>query len=373
MKALTLQKILADHLAGDNPLPGMALHQLKAFTQLSRCRTSALGGHTQYCANGHVNGVWYNSCKQRSCPQCCGIARETWLLNLQRLILDCPHHHIIFTLPSQLNDLWRHNRRLLSDILFSSVRDTLKRFSDDKRYLDATPGMVSVLHTWGRDLPLHPHIHTVTSHGGINRQGQWVVPRKTQLFPQKPVMMVFRGKVLAALKRCLKRGEVVIPAGTRAHQVEGRLNKLGRQSWVVHFCQRYDQARGVAKYLARYIKGGAFNNGQLREHSPGMIKFTYQSHRTKRRERLILSTAQFIQRVSQHLPEPGKPGVRYGGLYASGGRKRLNQAREQLGQRPVQPRITLQWEEYLDSKGYRPVCEVCGLPLIHALPVVKKQ
>lgn len=365
MEALSIQTLLMDQLPIILSRKNFPQYQLKALSKLSVCRTAALGGHTQYCANGHVNGVWYNSCKHRACPQCRGLASEQWLRNTQSVLLDCPHHHVVFTLPHALNDLWQHNRELLAQLLFQAVQETLKQFSKDPRYLNASPGILSVLHTWGRNLSLHPHIHALISHGGINSRGEWVEPRKKHMFPQKPVMMVYRGKLLALLKKALHENKLQLPAGRRAHHGITLFNRLGRQDWVVYFCERYDHARGVAKYLARYVKGGPFKNQQLTGWDGNQVTFHYQSHQTGRRERLRLSIDDFALRLAQHVPTPGKPMIRYGGLYASGARKNLNLARLSLGQQSVSKQEVLRWQDFLNEKGYEPVCKECGLSLFH--------
>lgn len=326
----TLQGLLQQELKGILSRNTFPLYQLKTLSQLSVCRTKALGGHSQYCENGHLNGVWYNSCKNRSCPQCRGMASEEWLLNAQRALLDCPHHHVIFTLPSEVNNLWRYNRALLTGLLFKAVHQTLKQFSDDSRYLDAKPGILSVLHTWGRNLSLHPHLHVLISHGGLNNNGEWVTPRKESLFPAKPVMMVYRGKFLALLREALDKEELILPPDTLTHKIKSLLNKLGRTSWVVHFCDRYDYAEGVAKYLARYVKSSPLKNGQLKKVTHTEVVMSYRSHQTKKKETLSLLAEQFIKRLLEHVPLPGKSSVRYSGLYTSSLRAKLNVARKQL-------------------------------------------
>lgn len=373
MEALSLQTLLMDQLPTILSRKNFPQYQLKALSKLSVCRTAALGGHTQYCANGHLNGVWYNSCKHRACPQCRGLASEQWLRNTQSVLLDCPHHHIVFTLPHALNDLWQHNRELLAQCLFSAVQATLKQFSKDPRYLNATPGILSVLHTWGRNLSLHPHIHTLISHGGINTQGDWVVPQKKRLFPQKPMMMVYRGKLLASLKEALATSKLTLPAGRRPHHMRSLFNRLGRQDWVVYCCDRYDHAKGVAKYLARYVKGGPIKNQQLKGWDGERVTFSYQSHQTGRRERLRFAIDDFALRLAQHIPTPGKPMVRYAGLYASGARKKLNIARAKLDQPLVTKHALLHWQAYLNEKGYEPVCKECGLSLFHRDEVAIKR
>lgn len=365
----TIQNILQQYSSATNQNKKLPLHYLKVVDKLSICRTAALGGHAQYCENNHLNGVWYNSCKHRFCPQCRGMATEEWLVNTKNCLLDCPHHHIIFTLPSELHDLWRYNQKIMTNILFKATQDTLKQFAKDPRYLNAVPGILCALHTWGRSLSLHPHIHVLISYGGINDIGEWVVPKRKELFPQKPITMVYRGKLLSYIKAAMKKGNWKIPPDYRESQVESLLNKLGRKDWVVHFCKRYDYAEGVAKYLSRYVKSGPLKNQQILFVDNKQVTFQYQSHQTKKREKLTLPIEQFVRRLIQHTPLPGKPTVRYSGLYNSAARKKLNQARESLGQAEVSEREILDWQAFLESKGSLPVCGECGLALTNMMDI----
>ena len=360
----SVQEILQQHLSEIVTRQHFAPHQHRALQQLAICRTAKLGGHAQYCSAGHLNGIWYNSCKHRACPQCRGFAAAQWRQNTESLLLRCPHHHVIFTLPEELNILWRYNRALMSDILFSAVKATLQLFAADPRYLQATPGILSVLHTWGRNLILHPHLHILISHGGLNSEGEWLEPQKKVLFPQKPVMMVYRGKLLAGVRKALTEDQLKLPPNDNVSGTKSVLNQLARKNWVVHFCPRYDHAAGVAKYLSRYVKSGPFNNGQLSHVDNHSVRFKYKSHRTQRVEVLTLSIDQFIERLMQHVPLPGKASVRYSGLYASSSRVSLNRARALLGQPVKRGREALVWTAYLEQLGYAPLCEVCGLPLI---------
>ncbi len=370
-----IQQILQQHGVRLIQTLGLPLTYLKALDKLSVCRTAVLGGHAQYCDNGHLSGIWYNSCKHRSCPQCNGKATEEWLVNTKEVLLDCAHHHIIFTIPHEFNDLWRYNQRAMTDILFKAAQKTLQQFSKDPKYLSGTLGIICALHTWGRDLSLHPHIHALVSHGGINHAGEWVAPKKEILFPQKPVMMVFRGKFLSLVKQAMKEEQWKTVPDTRESQIKNLLNKLGRKDWNVHFCKRYDYAEGVATYLARYVKSGPLNNRQIRSVTDKHVTFEYHSHHTKKIETLTLTIEQFILRFLQHTPLPGRPVVRYCGLYHSAARKKLNVARMALGQKEVSERKQLKWQEFLENKGHLPICETCGLPLtvrVSVMPVRKQ-
>ena len=363
MNAQGLQPILNQYFSQEEQ-PPLPWYQARALGRYHQCRTAALGGHTQFCENGHVNGVWYNSCRTRGCPQCQSKATEQWLSNTQRQLLSCPHHHIIFTIPSELNNLWRYNKAIVNSALFTASQETLKTFSKDPRYLKATPGIITNLHTWGRNLSIHPHIHALISHGGLNDSGRWIEPKKKNLFPQKPLMMVFRGKLLALIRSKLNQNELRLPSDTNHKQLTKQINFLGRKHWTVHCCPRYDTAKGVTKYLARYVKKGPVNKTQVRVCSNGIVKFSYTSHQTKKTERLRLPLNEFVPRLAVHAPLPGKPTVRYSGLYSPASRVKLNLARTALGQTPVSTAKTLHWQHYLSKIGHEPRCHTCSASLV---------
>ena len=111
------------------------------------------------------------SCHQRCCPQCQALATERWLQAQKARLLDCAHHHLIFTIPHELNELWSFNRAPMAQSLFAAVRDTLSELLADPRYLGARPAFVLAPHTWGRSLALHPHIHALVLSGGLFHRG----------------------------------------------------------------------------------------------------------------------------------------------------------------------------------------------------------
>ena len=373
MANLTLQKILQEYLPDIQKQCNFPLHQLKAIDKLSICRTAALGGHTQVCENGHVNGIWYNSCKHRSCPQCQGMASEQWLVDTKELLLDCPHHHIIFTLPSELNDLWRFNRKEMTNILFKATNETLKLFSQNPKYLGASPGILMALHTWGRNLVLHPHLHVVVSHGGISSSNEWVKPKKKHLFPAKPVMLVFKGKVLDFVKKGIIKNELEIPPSISEQGYLQRIALMRSKDWVVHFCDRYSHGRGVAKYLARYVKRSPFKNSQLRYVKGGRVSFVYQSHQSKKQEKVNLSVKDFLHRLLEHVPLARSRMVRYSGIYTYSLRAKVDVARQHLGQRVRELPSRLTWVDFMTGKESMPKCSYCGVRLFHGEEVFKLQ
>lgn len=347
----TIQQILRDHFDELMRSHSLSAPQYKAGVALRKCRTAALGGHVQRCPNGHIERAWYNSCRNRACPQCNGLARERWLQRTQARLIDCAHWHVIFTIPHQLNVLWRLNTSAMMDALFAAARDTLLELLGDPRHLGAQPGIQLALHTWTRALDLHPHIHALVSNGGM-RDGMWITPRRSHFLPAKVVMMLFRGKLLDALRRLHGHGRLRLPEALSPERFASLLNRLGRKiKWNVRVCERYAHGRGVSLYLARYVKGGPFNNTQIVRASPDQVVFRYTPHgelgAPKRSATLALSPTNFLGRVLTHAPEPGRHTVRYYGLYAHACGEQLNAARALHRQAPVQPPQPIDWQAYL--------------------------
>lgn len=362
---LTIKNILGrsfDAYARNNKLP---FHHHRAAWHLRHCRTATLGGHVQSCPEGHVERVWYNSCKHRNCPQCNQIQIERWLEFQKSRLLSCAHHHIIFTLPHDLNDLWRYNRPELMQGLFQSVRDTLMTLTGDPRYLGGTPGFMCALHTWGRSLSLHPHIHCLITDGGLDATGQWQRPKKSCFLPARVVMQLFRGKYLAHVRQLLARGELQLPPDQSTQRVVNLLNKLGRKKWNVHIRERYEHGEGVVKYLARYVRGGPLKNKQLQDAGESRLRFRYYAHDQGERRDLTLSHDAFLRRYLEHVPDKGKQVIRSYGLYAHRKTDTLNTARGALGQAPIKPPKPLQWQTYLVRLGRQAevCCSVCGQTL----------
>jgi hypothetical protein len=165
---------------------------------------------------------------------------------------------------------------------------------------------------------------------------------------------------------------VRLPESLSAERLESLLNRLGRKvKWNVRVCERYEHARGVSVYLARYVKGGPYNNTQIVRASPSEVVFAYTPHgepdAPKRRATLRLGAQAFLARVLQHAPEPGRHTVRYYGLYAHACSEQLNAARSLHQQPPVEPVQPIEWQSYL-ARFPRALaatrCAHCGAPLV---------
>jgi hypothetical protein len=298
---------------------------------------------------------------------------EKWLDKQRERLLACDHYHVVFTVPSELNDLWAYNQKRFANLLFTSVRDSLLKLLADEKYLGARPGIIMALHTWGQTLITHPHIHCLITGGGLSADGRWRTVRKTCLLPRKVLMIIFRGKLRDALGKALSKGQLRLPPGTRPIQVRNLLNRLGRETWNVKILERYEHGEGVLKYLARYLRGGPISNRRIVACRDGQVTFRYLDRRDldekgrSRTKEMALPVATFLHRLLQHVPLPGMQTVRSYGIYANNKTDDLSRCRELLGQPPLvrRPRLSAReaLERVLEAKRIHreeQVCPKCG-------------
>lgn len=140
-------------------------NHLRVMHAIELCRTAALGGHKDKCDHcGHLE-ISYNSCRNRHCPKCQTLAKEKWIEARSEDLLPIEYFHVVFTIPSELNTLVSMNRKVMYNLLFRSVSETLMELADDPKHLGAKVGVISILHTWGQNLMDHPHIHCIVTGG----------------------------------------------------------------------------------------------------------------------------------------------------------------------------------------------------------------
>ncbi len=152
-----------------------------------------LGGHTEACADCGVVRIAYNSCRNRHCPKCQGLARAQWLADRQAELLPVPYFHVVFTLPAEVAAIAFHNKAVVYDILFKATAETLRTIAADPKHLGAEIGVVAVLHTWGQALQHHPHLHCIVPAGGVAPAGsRWIACRPGFFLPAKVLSRLFR-------------------------------------------------------------------------------------------------------------------------------------------------------------------------------------
>lgn len=316
----------------------------KVLRAIVNCRTAVLGGHLQSCSDCDYQQIAYNSCRNRHCPKCQTQQREKWIQARMEQVLPIPYFHVVFTLPSELNQLCLRYPKQLYNILFSSSWKTIETFSKDPKYLGAKSGMISILHTWGQNLSLHPHLHCMVPSGGINSQKQW---KKTcgngdYLFPVKAMSKVFRALFLKQLKQFKNKGEI------DCVNLQQLIDTLFNKSWVVYAKQPFSGVKSIIEYLGRYSHKIAISNHRIKEINNNRICFTYKNYKTNQHALMCLKAKEFIRRYIQHILPKGFVRIRHFGICASRNKAILIDIRKQLLKKhslKVKPLVYPQWSK----------------------------
>jgi len=308
----------------------LGYQQLNVLRAITACRTAALGGHLDACSRCDHQAISYNSCRNRHCPKCQAQARPRWLARREQDLLSVPYFHVVFTLPHQLNPLCQRYPRLLYDLLFRASAQTMLEVAADPKHLGAKIGFLSILHTWGQNLRLHPHLHCVIPAGGFDQgYSHWVHPKYAFFLPVKVLSRVFRGKYLALLRQALRQRRIDCPSTL--------VRALLKEDWVVYAKPAFGDPVRVLRYLGRYTHRVAISNQRLLSFDGRSVSFRWKDYAHGNKQRIMtLSASEFLRRFCQHVLPRGFVRIRHFGYLANARRAALIAlARQQLACQPL--------------------------------------
>jgi len=282
------------------------------LSAIKSCRTAVLGGHIDQCDDCDRLRISYNSCRNRHCPKCQGLKQLRWVLSRKEDLLPVRYFHMVFTLPDALNSLCLNYPDVLYDILFRSVRDTLFSFAVNPRHLGAEIGFIAVLHTWGQNLSLHPHLHCLIPAGGITLDGKWRNARSNGdfLFPVKALSGVFRGK----FRDELRQASIDAPFEVS----RSLLVKMHQSNWVVYAKAPFAGPQQVIEYLGRYTHRVAISNHRFVKLENDRITFRYKDYRDNNRPKLLtFDVVELLRRFCHHILPRRFVRIRHYGILSS--------------------------------------------------------
>jgi len=313
---------------------------------IENCRTAALGGHVEECDNcSHVR-ISYNSCRNRHCPKCQGINRERWIAAQEAKLLDATYFHVVFTLPQELNVYCLKYPAALYNLLFASSKETIETFALDPKHLGASPGMISVLHTWGQNLSLHPHVHMIVPGGGFDAADCWK-PSKHKgsfLFPVKAMSKVFKHKFMEGLLNWLQSSNLSLDKGIR--------KILYGKDWVVYAKRPFGGPKQVIEYLGRYTHKVAISNHRIKNIENGKVTFSYKDYSDNSLQKeMVLDATGFLRRFCLHILPRGFRKMKHYGFLSNRNAAKLSMRQMQMGIIP-QPKqkAKKEWKEVAKEK-----------------------
>jgi len=278
-----------------------------------------LGYNQALCRDCHHMEWYASSCGDRHCPNCLGPRQAQWSEKVCARLPDCPHFHVVFTVPEELHDFFEMNHRIAAGELFAAAAETLKLFQKNNWRMEG--GFLAVLHTWGGALNWHPHLHVLVSAGGRDRStGVWRQARDNYLFPVRSMSKVFGAILLRRIEALEGKRGIHWPEGIES--VEARRDwrlGLARRNWNIFSRATLGNTRAVVRYLARYTSRIAISNQRIKhiDRKQRTVGFEYKDHRDGgRTKEKTMPGAVFLRSFARHLVPRGFRRVRYYGLLA---------------------------------------------------------
>jgi Putative transposase/Transposase zinc-binding domain len=283
---------------------GLNSWQVRTLRAIKDCRTVALGGHVDACDGcGHIQ-ISYNSCRNRHCPKCQGHKRIQWIEARETELLPVPYFHVVFTLPEDINTYALFKPKIIYDALFKAAWETIEAFTGKRN----KAGMISILHTWGQNLSLHPHLHCIIPGGFVDSNGTWKLSKNKGrfLFPVKAMSRVYRAKYVALLRA----SELAIDPSA--------YDALFKKEWVVYAKRPFGSPKSVVEYLGRYTHKIAISNHRILSIDDDTVTISYKDYRTEgQKKTMTLSHEEFVRRFALHILPKRFVRIRHYGILSS--------------------------------------------------------
>lgn len=342
-------------------------YQLRTLDALQKCRTAALGGHKYRCDTCGKEHLSYNSCRNRHCPRCQGPEQAFWVEDRIEKPLPLKHFHLVFTLPESLNIICLLDSQWFYSHLFATVYDTLKTFGYS--HYGAESGAICVLHTWGQNLCLHPHLHCLVPAAGMSLAGKLKPISKCgkYLYPVRMLSAAFKGKVMTGLKKHLRKTEQL----TDYNPI---LEQAWKKPWVVHCQPALGKPQQVIGYLGQYIHRVAITNQRILSIGEQQVTFRMKDYRDNAAcKPVTLDGVEFLRRFCLHILPHRFVKIRYYGIYSSRLRSTLMPQDHKLVINA--PETTIERIKRLSGKDplQCPACKKGKMVAIEILPRIRAQ
>ncbi len=339
--------------------PDMPMQHKKVINAIIDCRSGEYGVsiyQCDKCCQRHFVGC---ACGNHHCPQCQYHKSRQWLEKQLEKSLPGSHFMLTFTMPEQIRSFCRSNQQAAYGAMFKAASDAIKKLAKDPRHIGADmPGFTGVLHTWGRLLQYHPHIHFIVPGGGLSAdRSTWLPARNTFYLPVRALSKIFRAKFKHEMTAC------------------NLLNQISPDVWNIEWnvnCQAVGNAEASLKYLAPYIFRVAISNSRIESYNERTVTFFYRKQGSRRSRKTTLDVFEFMRRFLQHVLPVGFMKVRHYGFMSSNCAVSLSRIRILIvaRMRDLQGVIAGLTPKKKPSERPRPTCKECGGSLYYLFSII---
>ena len=281
--------------------PNMPIQHRKVISAIINCRSGSYGTTVFRCSQCGQKHFVFRSCGNRHCPQCQHHKTQQWLE--KQLNKQVPGHHfmVTFTVPEEIRSIIRSNQNTSYRALFKASSQALKKLAADKRFIGTDlPGFTGVLHTWGRQLQYHPHIHYIVAGGGLSKnRDRWFPSRQDFFVHVKPLSILFRAIFMKEMEKAGLKCRIPVA--------------VWKKKWVVN-SQAVGSAGATIRYLAPYVFRVAISGSRIIKVEDRQVYFKYKKHGSQRWRTTRLEVMEFMRRFLQHVLPTGFMKVRHYGF-----------------------------------------------------------
>ncbi len=273
------------------------------------CRDPANGYAEYICTKcGRKKKVAF-TCKGRFCTSCGKRYIDEWVNRTVNQIVDVAHRHLVFTIPEQLREKIFQDRSLIKVMMDCAARAAMEVLQS--RGSGAVPGILAVVHTFGRDLKFHPHVHVLMTEGGLNKANEW---EDIPFLPYNLLRKKWQYYLLTEIKKRLH--------GSKENaQLINRLFKENQKGFYVNGASKMSSSRYTTRYIGRYLARPALAEYKIIRYDGREVTFWYESHETGKKVYQTVEAVEFIKRLTDHIPVKGFKMVRHYGLYSRRSKK----------------------------------------------------
>lgn len=327
MSAMLLRQIMQDYGTDPALRPRLTAYAHAALLDIAACGTAACGLHEEVCDHCGDRRSVPNTCGNRACPLCQGAARQRWVARRDAELLPVAYAHVVVTVPEALRLLFAAFPRIGYGLLMRAAADAVTWLAAQRRFLGAEVGIISVLHTWKRDLALHPHVHLLVTAGGWQAASErwvdapWAQHRSQRGFflPVNVLRAAFQHRLRRLLLRALAKGAfhrdpqlaAVFPCLACASAFQRFFKKLMTKRWCVRVEPPSGSPEILLRYLGRYINRVAISPGRIHAYDGTSVTFDAKG------DTCILPAHDFVRRFAQHVLPPRFVRIRFCGLWAT--------------------------------------------------------
>ena len=302
MKYIIQEILQIAHDDFDIKYPFISTQKARVLDHILKCKTASMGGHKCICDDCGNEMIHYNSCRDRHCPCCQTLVKEKWIDKTKASLVDAPYYHITITVPHSLHPIFLSNQKIMYNLFYKCVADTLKEISCSPMYkIELETGFMCILHTWNQQLRYHPHIHVIFLAGGFNKNHQFKHHSHDFLIHHKVLAGKFKSKFMKALDNLWRFDKLEHKPHSDSEYSKLKL-KLFQTKWKSDVRQTFKNAKYVIEYLGRYTHRIVISNSRIVNYTNIDVTFRYNDRKDNNKTKLMtLSIKEFARRFLMHV------------------------------------------------------------------------